>query len=170
MELTFVCPACDGVNRVAGVESAATLTCRGCGRERPAHIDAFAGGDLAGCAACATGDLYIQKDFPHGLGLAIVIAGFAGSTLFWYYYMPISATLVLLATAGLDLLLYYLVPDVTICYRCLAQYRGPGSNPGGRFGPFDLAIGERYRQEKIRVEELRRRGAVVGQEAGDRSP
>ncbi len=54
--------------------------------------------------------------------------------------------------------LYYRVPDVTICYRCLGQYRGEGSNVGGRFRPFDLAIGERYRQERMRAEQLRARG------------
>jgi hypothetical protein len=60
-----------------------------------------------------------------------------------------------MATAGLDVVLYYRVPDLTVCYRCLSQFRGPGSNPAGRFLPFDLAIGERYRQERLRVEELR---------------
>jgi hypothetical protein len=53
--------------------------------------------------------------------------------------------------------LYYTVPDVTICYRCLCQIRGSLANPGGTFQPFDLAIGERYRQERIRVQELRDR-------------
>ena len=101
-----------------------------------------------------------RKDFPQGLGLFIVIVGFVISTVFWYYEMPLVTYLVLLASALLDMVLYYRVPDVTICYRCLSQVRGPGSNVGGRFKPFDLAIGERYRQERIRVEELRKRGEV----------
>ena len=63
-----------------------------------------------------------------------------------------------MASALLDLLVYYRVPDVTICYRCLSQVRGEGANPEGRFKPFDLAVGERYRQERIRVQELRERG------------
>jgi hypothetical protein len=57
--------------------------------------------------------------------------------------------------------LYYRVPDVTICYRCLGQYRGIGSNPSGRFKPFDLAIGERYRQERMRAEQLRKERSVA---------
>ena len=73
-----------------------------------------------------------------------------------------STYLVLLASALLDMVLYYRVPDVTICYRCLSQVRGPGSNPESRFRPFDLAVGERYRQERIRIEELRKRGGPVG--------
>lgn len=161
MELTFECPACGRVGELRPVESAAAASCTGCGHVRELRTEAIEDGGLRACPWCATEDLYAQKDFPHGLGLAIVVAGFVTSTVFWYFYMHILALAALLATAGLDLALYYLVPDVTICYRCLSQYRGPGANPGGRFGPFDLAVGERYRQERLRVEELRRgRGAA----------
>lgn len=158
MELTYECPRCETTGRAEAIERSAAIECR-CGSSRGLHGEAFGPEGLASCPWCATEDLYIQKDFPHGLGLAIVLAGFAVSTVFWYFYMPAWALGVLLATAALDLLLYYLVPDVTICYRCLGQFRGAGTNPGGRFGPFDLAVGERYRQERMRVEELRKRGS-----------
>jgi hypothetical protein len=118
-------------------------------------------GELLACPLCATADLYIQKDFPQGLGLFIVIVGFVISTIFWYLEKPLLTYLVLLASALLDMVLYYRVPDVTICYRCLSQIRGAGSNPGNRFQPFDLAVGERYRQERFRIEELRKRGGTV---------
>ena len=155
MELTYECPSCEAHARVDAVESAGTVRCA-CGHERRLNDRATAGGALSACPWCVTDDLYIQKDFPHVLGLAIVIAGFAASTVFWYDYRPAAALGVLLFTAALDLVLFHLVPDVTICYRCLSQFRGRGANPEGRFKPFDLAIGERYRQERIRVEELRR--------------
>jgi hypothetical protein len=129
--------------------------------------EAFKDGELEACPFCATEELYIQKDFPHALGLAIVVLGFAVSTVFWYLYMPVWTLGVLLATAALDLALYYLVPDVTICYRCLSQYRGAGSNPKGRYLPFDLAIGERYRQERIRVEVLRKLEESQGSNSPD---
>jgi hypothetical protein len=159
MELTFECPNCGGVGSVAPVEAAPTANCPRCARPRTLRREAFEDGTLRSCAWCGTEDLYLQKDFPQGLGLAIVVAGFAVSTVFWYYEMPIPAYLVLLASALLDMILYYKVPDVTICYRCLGQYRGAGANPAGRFQPFDLAIGERYRQERLRAEQLRARGA-----------
>lgn len=155
MELTFECPSCHAVGRVAPLGSAGSASCPRCGHRRELSRSAVRDGELTACAWCATGDLYVQKDFPHGLGLGIVVVGFAISSVFWYYYIPIAAYAVLLATAALDLVLYYLVPDVTICYRCLGQHRGAGTNPGGRYAPFDLAIGERYRQERLRVEELR---------------
>ncbi len=155
MELTFECPSCEAVGRIAAVESEYVATCSQCAATRELNRAGMADGSLSSCAWCSTDDLYIQKDFPQGLGLGIIIAGFVISTVFWWLYQPIPAFAVLLLTALLDLALYYLVPDVTICYRCLAQHRGPGSNPAGRFAPFDLAIGERYRQERIRIEELR---------------
>lgn len=160
MELTYECPACGKVDRVSPVETTDAVTCPGCGKARELAREAIEHeGDAAtlrACPWCATEDLYLQKDFPHGLGLGIVVAGFVVSSLFWYDYRPVPALAVLLATALLDVVLYYLVPDVTICYRCLSQARGAGSNPPGRFASFDLAIGERYRQERLRVEQLRR--------------
>ncbi|MDX2037469.1 MAG: hypothetical protein SFX72_12525 [Isosphaeraceae bacterium] len=110
---------------------------------------------------CATTDLYIQKDFPQNLGIAIVVVGFAISSVFWYWERPLVTYAILLLSALADMILYHRVPNVTICYRCLSQIRGAGSNPGDRIHAFDLAIGERYRQERIRVEELRSRRASV---------
>jgi hypothetical protein len=158
MELTSRCPNCGVVNHLALVEDAHQETCRQCQATHPLHSELFEGGQLRACPWCATEDLYIQKDFPQALGLFFVIAGFAISTVFWYLERPVLTYLVLLASACLDLILYHRVPDVTICYRCLSQIRGAGANPGRRFGPFDLAVGERYRQERIRIEELRGRG------------
>jgi hypothetical protein len=157
MELTYECLGCHAVNRVERVEQRAALECRVCKAPRGVHREAFQDGALCACAVCATEDLYVQKDFPHVLGLSIVVVGFVVSSIFWAYYMPIAATAVLLVSAGIDLVLFYLVRDVTICYRCLSQYRGAGANPAGRFRPFDLAVGERYRQERLRAEELRER-------------
>jgi hypothetical protein len=162
MELTFSCPDCGAVGRVWPVESAGQAVCRQCQKARPVHPEAIVGSQLQSCPWCVTDDLYIQKDFPQGLGLAIVVAGFVISTVFWYYEMPIPAYAVLIASIFLDMALYYTVGDVTICYRCLSQVRGVGSNPGGRFKPFDLAVGERYRQERMRAAALRERGASAG--------
>ena len=112
-------------------------------------------GELQFCPLCTTSDLFFQKDFPKALGLCILLAAFAISTVFWYYEMPLLTYLVLIISIALDFLLYYQVPDVTICYRCLSQFRGNGANPPGRFKPFDLGIGERYRQERMRAEQIR---------------
>ena len=161
MELTFSCPNCGTVGQVEALPTAEQAVCRRCGFTRPLHPEAVSEGGLVACPWCLTTDLYIQKDFPQALGLFIVLVGFAISTVFWYYEMPIATFAVLLVSALLDGVLYYTVPDVTICYRCLCQARGDGSHPDGRFPPFDLAIGERYRQERIRAQQLREREATI---------
>lgn len=155
MELTFECPECHRVGTVPSLETAPSASCAGCGKTREIRTESIAADGLRVCPLCATEDLYVQKDFPQGLGLAIVIAGFVLSTVFWYYDRPLPALSVLLVSALVDMALFYLVPDVTICYRCLSQYRGVGSNSEGRFKAFDLAVGERYRQERLRIEQLK---------------
>src|SRR6516165_10375238 len=161
MELTFQCANCGQVNHVPALEAARIGRCARCGVERPLHREAIEENQLLTCPYCATADLYIQKDFPQGLGLFIVIVGFVISTIFWYFEMPVVTYVILLTSALLDMLLYYRVPNVTICYRCLSQVRGVGSDVGGRYQPFDLAIGERYRQERLRIEELRKRRETI---------
>ena len=160
MEMTFECPRCESIRQVADFECKELVYCE-CVMRRPVMREAIEHCCLVGCPFCGCEDLYSQKDFPHGLGLGIVAFGFIASTIFWYLYMPIWALAVLLTTAALDLVLYYLVPDVTICYRCLSQFRGAGTNVAERFRSFDLGVGERYRQERLRVAELRRRGQSV---------
>ena len=158
MELTFSCPNCGAVGHVSPVETSAQAACGHCGMVRALRHEAVATGQLQACPWCMTTDLYIQKDFPQGLGLFIVGVGFAISTVFWYYEMPISAYLVLIVSMLLDLVMYHVVGDVTICYRCLSQLRGDGTNPDNRYRSFDLASGERYRQERMRAHELEQRG------------
>jgi hypothetical protein len=159
MELTFACPSCGLVGQVPGLESADRAVCRRCGTSRPLHEEAIVDGRLGACPCCLGSDLYIQKDFPQALGLAVVVTQFAVSTIFWYYERVLATFSVLIGSAVLDWALYPRVPDLTVCYRCSCQVRGVGSNPDGRFQPFDLAIGERYRQERIRAKQLRERGA-----------
>jgi len=156
--LTFSCPGCQATGRVGDVQNAVEAKCLYCGAARPLRREAIGQLGVEACPRCLTTDLYIQKDFPQGLGLFTILVGFAISTVFWYYEMPIPAYLMLVASALLDYVLYHTVGDVTICYRCLSQLRGPGANPDDRFKPFDLALGERYRQERLRIEQLREQG------------
>ena len=85
MELTFSCPKCGVVGHVMPLEGTKTEAdwrrLRGGRGDRP---EAISGDHLAACPWCMTTDLYIQKDFPQGLGLFIVCVGFAISTVFWY--------------------------------------------------------------------------------------
>ncbi|AMV37413.1 hypothetical protein [Planctomyces sp. SH-PL62] len=166
MELTFECAHCKMIDHTEDVEAKGRALCRHCHAARDLAPSAFdAEGGVVGCPLCGAGDLYVRKDFPQALGLAIVLAGFAVSTVFWYDERPLSAYLVLGSSLLLDMVLYRWVPDVAVCYRCSSQLRGPGLAARG-LGAFDLAVAERYRQERFRAEALKARGASAGPGAG----
>jgi hypothetical protein len=61
---------------------------------------------------------------------------------------------ILIGSAVFDGLLYLYVGDVVVCYRCDAHYRRLPPNPAHK--PFELTIHERYRQERLRREQLQR--------------
>lgn len=149
MELTFECPECRMIDHTADVASADRAVCRHCGTSRGLPAEAFdAEGGLRACPMCGGADLYARKDFSTAVGLAVVITGIVVAMVFWYHEKPVPAYLVLGASVLLDLVLYRRVPEVVVCYRCLAQVRGPGNNPGGRFRIFDYGAGERHRRER----------------------
>lgn len=95
--------------------------------------------------------MYKKKDFPHTLGMAILIVACLVSFITFGWYELWLTWAILLGTAVFDGVLYLLVGDAAVCYRCHAHYRGlrRSSHP-----PFDLGIGERYRQERLRHQQL----------------
>jgi hypothetical protein len=112
------------------------------------------GPDLPHCAACGNAELYRKKDFPHSLGMGILVAAFAASTVTYFLYNPVWTWVILIGSAAFDGLLYLWVKDVVVCYRCDAQHRGLGKVV--KAPPFELTVHERYRQERIRREELQK--------------
>jgi hypothetical protein len=96
--------------------------------------------------------LYRKKDFPHWLGLTLLAAACTAFVVLNGVYHQWWGWAVLLGSAAFDGLLYWWVRDVVVCYRCEAHYRGFPPNPEHK--PFDQLIGERYRQEKIRRQQL----------------
>ena len=79
--------------------------------------------------------MYVQRDFNQKAGLAIVVLG-AILAPFTPYYSS------LFAAAALDAVLYAFLPEITICYRCQAHFRGFRRHP--RHHAFDLHIAEQY--------------------------
>jgi hypothetical protein len=96
------------------------------------------------CPRCGCRDLFIRKDFPQKLGLALVVV--AGITFLVLaarrqsFYLGIA---VLLGAAAIDGMLYCFVPRITVCYRCRAEFRGRELNP--KHEGFELAVAEKYR-------------------------
>jgi hypothetical protein len=71
--------------------------------------------------------------------------------IFAIRYQYAIAWTVLLGSAAIDCLIYFIVGDVVVCYRCGAKHRG---GPSRQVYPFELTIAEKYRQERIRREQL----------------
>jgi hypothetical protein len=114
------------------------------------------GGTLQACALCGNHELYKKKDFPHGLGLAILTLACLATIVPYLLYMQWLVWTILLGVLGFDIALYLLVGDVVVCYRCQAHYRGYPPRPAGSdFPPHELGIAERFHQERIRLEQLR---------------
>ena len=102
---------------------------------------------LSACPKCGCTDLFVRKDFPQKLGLAIVVvaavAFLALASRPRYFYL---GALVLVAAVVIDAAIYLFVGKVTVCYRCRAEFRNVPVNP--EHEGFDLAIAEKYRAPK----------------------
>ena len=149
MKLRYSCPDCDAINNTV-CPGTVTRTCIGCGKVENAS-DALRDGKLTCCAACGNDHLYRQKDFPQWLGMGLLATACALFYVFAITYQYAIAWTILLGSAGLDGLIYFIVGDVVVCYRCAAQHRGI---PSRVFDPHEIAIAERYRQERIRRKQL----------------
>jgi hypothetical protein len=149
MKLRLVCPECRQWTATSQVDAAA-WPCAHCGFEIAAT--APGGAELSCCRVCGNHELYVQKDFPHWLGMGILVAACVFSAVTYYFYWIWATWIILVGSAIVDGALYIIMGNVTVCYRCLAQYRGFPPNPAHQ--AFDLAVGEKYRQEKLRREQL----------------
>jgi hypothetical protein len=149
MNVTFSCPLCHQTARVDVVPSDAALVCPNCRREMTIPPDAFDGEQLCRCLVCPSTDLFVRKDFPQRLGVGVVVLGIVASSIAWGYALPIVTFAILSASALIDVVLYLIVPDALMCYRCAAQYRLAAGM--GRHGSFDLETHERHRQHTARM-------------------
>jgi hypothetical protein len=146
--VTARCPYCEQIFRES-LPAGGRLDCPHCKKtlsEACPHFDQVDQQDR--CVTCPSTELFVRKDFPQRLGVGIVIAGFAASTLAWYYHQVILSYAILFGTALIDVILYLVMGNVLECYRCHAQYRGLASLEG--HAAFDLEIHERYRQQAAR--------------------
>lgn len=124
-----------------GTEAAAGLDgqgrCPACGQQTPLALSRSLREDriVDECPACGGRQLYVQRDFNRRAGLAIVLLGAALAPFTPYYSSLVAAALV-------DAGLYAVLPEIAICYRCQAHFRGFRRNPAHR--GFDLHTAEQY--------------------------
>ncbi|MCI0682595.1 MAG: hypothetical protein L0Y71_10865 [Gemmataceae bacterium] len=149
MKVVFACPQC-GAPAQARLDSPSDWQCAAC--RHPLHVHA-PDPALATCRICGNHELYKKKDFPHGLGMAILVLACALSLVTYNWYEKWLTWAILIGTAAFDGVLYLLVGDAIVCYRCNAHYHGFQATTEHQ--PHELTIGERYRQERLRREQLK---------------
>jgi hypothetical protein len=154
VNVTYACPACETGNRSHFDASTRHLKCQVCGQELAVPEDAVDGNRVQRCLVCPSTDLFVRKDFPQRLGVLIVAVGIIGSSYAWYHANLLWTFGILFATALIDVLLYALVGDALMCYRCHSQYRGVAEMDS--HGMFDLETHERHRQLTARLESAQR--------------
>lgn len=132
-EIAFYCPKC-GAEAAAGLDGQGV--CPKCGATTGLTLSPSLANEriVDRCPACAGEQLYVQRDFNQKAGLAVVILGAV--------LAPFSYYLSLLAAAIIDAALYVLLPEITVCYRCQAHFRGFLRNP--KHQAFDLHLAEQY--------------------------
>jgi hypothetical protein len=152
VNVRLFCPVCEAPGRVT-LPGTTQWQCPACD-----HLVTLAeprpDPGLAACAACGNAELYKKKDFPHGLGMAVLVGAFIASTVAYFFYEKVLTWGILLGSATFDGLLYLWVKDVIVCYRCGAEHRRV--EPGAEHRPFELTIHERYRQERLRQEQIQK--------------
>lgn len=146
MQIRYHCPTdtCVAIIEYEPLESCGpTIECPRCHRPHPMIItDAMRDRNMMDrCAVCGGGELFVRKDFPQRLGVAIV-AVFGLAAIYFFRISVMHAWGVLALAAMLDLVIYALVGKVTTCYACRAEYRKCDLNP--RHEGFDLATSEKY--------------------------
>ena len=126
MEVLAKCPKCDAGLPVHAADAPAAITCGGCGREIPLIITDELRADRAvdRCPVCNGADFYIRKDFDPKIGLTVVIIGALISAGFYWFGRDLIAYGILASAALIDLIVYGRLRDVTVCYRCHAEFRG----------------------------------------------
>src|SRR5262245_9410070 len=124
------CRACAAEIRFSPINTD-HVQCPSCQSDVPVRLDRslLDGGVVQNCVGCGHDSLYVQKDFNRTVGLAIVVIGSLASLFFFARGEPLYAMLALVIMAAVDLVIYSVVREVTVCYSCHAIYRGFNKNP-----------------------------------------
>jgi hypothetical protein len=146
MNILARCPQCDAGLPVSAAEAPSAITCGGCGRDIPLSVSESlrAGLGVDRCPVCHGADFYGRKDFDPKMGLTVVIIGIAISATFYWFKRDLIAYSILAAATLIDLIIYGRLKDLTVCYRCHTEFRGPEAR---RAPAFDLHTADVLEQE-----------------------
>ena len=151
MQISYDCPKCLKIARSEVTAASRGVVCSHCQWTRPIADGELSGETPCRCLICGCSDLWRQKDFSQTLGVAIVALGVVLSTIAMWYMQPELSLGILMIFALADMILYSVMKDRLVCYRCHAIYRHVIDLK--QVGVFDLEVNERYRQEAIRLKQ-----------------
>ena len=151
MHVVARCPKCDAALPVGAAGAPDVIRCGRCGREIPLTISAAVRDDRAvdRCPICGGADFYVRKDFNPGVGLTVVIIGALVSAAFYWSGRDLIAYGILASAALIDLVVYGRLGDLTICYRCHAEFRGTYERRAAAFDLHTADVLEIEYQRKI---------------------
>ena len=155
MQIIFDCPVCQKRSCCTPDPVESAVRCAECEWARNEGALDFDDGFCRRCRVCGCDDLWRQKDFPPGLGLAFVATGGVLSTIAWAWHEPVWALGILMGFALIDLLLYTFMSDMLVCYRCRSRHRKTALDEDHT--AFNLELSERYVQMKKRQNEAENR-------------
>jgi DNA-directed RNA polymerase subunit RPC12/RpoP len=148
MEVLARCPQCDAglPVDVAAADVPGAIKCGRCGRDIPLTISESlrAGRGVDRCPVCDGADFYGRKDFDPKVGLTVVVVGIAISVGFYWFKRDLIAYGILAAATLVDLIIYQRLKDLSVCYRCHTEFRGPEAR---RAPAFDLHTADVLEQE-----------------------
>ncbi len=149
--ITFYCANgdCFHTNRIEGPPWPAEWPCAKCNSPQPIAATPRDGGTetISPCRICGTNALFSQKDLDQRIGCALLGAGIALALLLWWKVSVFLFVPTLLAFWLLDRLFRRIVPEVVICYKCDAEFRGFSGAEEVR--PYDAHVGERYSEGRF---------------------
>lgn len=135
MEVTVQCHQCGSALPVAATDESVQINC---GRCRQAFLLTFseavrADRQVDRCPVCEGSDFWGRKDFNPKTGLAVIGVAILISAGFYYVGLDLVAYGILAAATLIDLAIYSRLGDLTVCYRCHAEFRGNYERTAGAF-------------------------------------
>ena len=126
MQVTARCPGCNSALPFAAADAPTRIRCGRCSREMSVVVSDAVRSDsgVDRCPICEGGDFYVRRDFDPKVGLTFVIVGALISAVFYWFNRDLIASGILAVAVVIDLLIYRRLKDVTVCYRCHAEFRG----------------------------------------------
>lgn len=138
MEVNTACEKCDW-DVSFDPEQEVPEECPGCGETFRFQTDGVEGDHLEYCVECGGEHFYQHTQINQLFGLALL---FVACLVFGYFVWQVGGMIgflwgiaALFLAVGVDRLLYWILPEVVLCYRCKTIYQDV--DPDQHFGEYD---------------------------------